>query len=301
MPEPTFILEDILIKEPGDITDPNEKKFLQEHKADLSPDEQTYYASVLELAPAPVAPGTPATGDPSTEFMPKFKDEAEFNAFIDKRVEEKAKALAAKPVATPPGEPGEGESGDLLKDLGVDLNFKFEKDPANWSEFAKQYTTQVFPQFVEALGKLNEKQRQAMISKIEAINQRFDDEIAEIRTKNPDIPKKDTKEGKEFEKALAKVAQKFKGVTSMHEAFEIYQVIPPKPEAEPPVAPPVTPPGQRPATFNPFTRKKALATNVPGSGHPATPGQQPKKYADTAGKSMDDIFSEATAELEKPE
>lgn len=140
-----------------------------------------------------------------------------------------------------------------------------------------------------------------MISKIESINQRFDDEIAEIRTKNPDIPKKDTKEGKEFEKSLAKVAQKFKGVTSMHEAFEIYQAMPKKPDAVVPPVAPETPPGQRPATFNPFLRKKALATNVPGSGHPATPGQQPKKYADTAGKSMDDIFSEATAELEKPE
>jgi len=301
MPEPTFILEDILLKEPTDITDPGEVKFLQEHKADLSPEEQDYFKSALEPA-APAAPEPPAAPD---DVVPTFKTKAEFDTYIEDKAKEIAKTLKPEPtVPEPPAapEPPTGEPVNLLKKLGVKFDFKFEKDPENWSDFAKQYSAQVFPQLADAFTKLNQVQRQEMIAKIEGINQRFDEEIVDIRAKNSDIPKKGTKEGDTWERELAATAQKYKGVTSMNEAYEIWKAT--KGAAAPAAPAPATPPVRsdtRPPAPNPLAAKQRLAANVPGGGTPPNPAAKPKSYKDIAGQSMDDIIAAATEALEKGE
>jgi hypothetical protein len=112
-----------------------------------------------------------------------------------------------------------------------------------------------------------ERHRKAT-ERLESISQEFDNQIAQIRKDNPNLPAQGTEKGNEFERELAEIGAKYKGITNMHDAYEIWGV-------------------KQTKKSRPSSRQRETASKV---GRP-TGGPTPTKkrpYAKVAGRSLDE-------------
>ena len=238
-------LDDVRLKDLDELSS-EEKGFLNEHAADLTDDEKEIFNSVIKKAEPP------PTEEPSEEF--KFKSATEF--------EEKVGSVLSRVLKEnqPPPKPPGGEEPPKTEKI-------FAEQPKDWEEAGQRIVSAV----EEKLVRKNEEVRE----RVKKINEEYDQEIVDIRSANPEIPVKGTKEGDEFETKLAEIGVKFRGVTTMNEAFEIYKALDAKKE-EPP------------------DKQVSLASKVGKSGGASAPPTE-HKYSRIAGKSMDELLEEEMA------
>ena len=244
-------IEDIKVKKAADLTD-DEKGFLKEHSDDLSESEREEFKEVLE-------PKEEEFGFGSKEEFNKAVAEG-----VETSLEARKKARAAEKIKK------------AAKKEGVDFSGLFTEEPKDWGEALSR----IYPEFekkitgsvIDAL-KTQAKERQDRMATIE---KEYDVEVVQIRKDNPEMPKRGTKEGDQFEEELADIGNKYKGVTNMTEAYEIWKVTKGKPGGV-------------------GTRQRGLARKI-GKGKGAPVKAKARPYRELAGKRMDELLEERMAE-----
>ena len=141
-----------------------------------------------------------------------FKSEEDFNAAVETGVQ---KTLEAREKARQEAEEEEKrkKEGKLPERI-----FPEKYTAPEWEEPARK----IIDRAKEEIRREDTERNEEVRGRITAINQEFDNQTAEIRKNNPDLPAKGTPEGDEFERELAEIGTKFKGVTDMNEAFDIW-------------------------------------------------------------------------------
>ena len=195
-------------------------------------------------------PPTEPPKEPPKEEEFKFKSEEEFmekiKGVIDNALEEKVEKEEEPPVEPPPE--------------GI-----FKEAPKDWNEAADT--------IISAYEEKQIAKQEELKARVDKVNQEYDKELEEIRKNNPDLPKKGTEEGNTFEKELASVGLKYKGVTNMNEAYDIYTALHTGGKAEP------------------SSKQTSIASKVSKGGSATAPTGE-KKYSRIAGRSMDDLLEE---------
>lgn len=186
-------LDDIRLKEPDELTD-EEKGFLRENQDDLTDSDREAFASALEESEP--------EDDDGKGFA--FESEEDFENRVS-RVFERVLERQKKPESEPKSEPKDDDEPIFPKDY----------KPADWNEAGQK--------MLEAWEKKQQAKQAEQMKRMEEINKQWDQQLDDIRYKNSDIPKANTKEGKKFDKDLAGILAKYKGVTDMNEAYEIYE------------------------------------------------------------------------------
>jgi len=196
-------LDDILLKEVDELND-EEKKTLNENWDTLSDDDKEVFNEVH------TTPDPPAE-DKHEDKTFTFKDEEDFN----RRVEEKTKQIKEDLLKElkPP------EDKDTNKEDELPNIFPDDYKPKDWNEVAKIIIGKSREETLAYMGKMTQKQK----DRIDEINKEYDVQIENIRANNKDIPAKGTKDGDKFERDLAEIGTKFRGVMNMNDAYDIYQ------------------------------------------------------------------------------
>lgn len=253
-------LDDIRTKEADSLSD-DERGFLKEHKSDLTEDEVTAYKGVVEFDEAKADPEPDPDPEPDTGF--KFNTEEEFEERVSGAVE-----AALKIERETKKEPKKEEWEDRDERF-----FPEDYKAKDWDTAAKDMYPKFEKRVMDRMGKLS-KERQENITRI---NKEYDNQIVDIRKADKDIPARGTKEGNQFETELAQIGAKFKGVTDMTEAYEIYKVTKTKDTGEV------------------SSKQKTLASKVGKSG-----GEGKEKldnYERIASKSLDQLLEEEEEKL----
>lgn len=260
-------LDDARLKELDELTD-DDKKTLQEHKDDLTDDELETFKDVLGEEKGGEEEEEEEGGEEGGE--PTFKTQEEIDEYIDQKWKEKEDTRTQKE------EKDEGEE----KEPEI---FTKKYKPAGWSGFAKD--------LVSTMREMDKKEKEKFSRELKEINKEFDAEIENLRKGGEDIPKKGSKERGEFDRELAKIGMKFKGVTSMGEAYEIYKVTKSKISSK---GEKKEEEGDEGEEGEEGKGKDKTARRVAGgSGGGTPPKGKERKYKDVATRTLDDATDAA--------
>lgn len=194
---PELNLDDVRLKDADELND-DEKKFLDEHQDELTDEERDAFGiEVKEPEPEP---------EPEPKPEPfAFKSKEEFDTAVEERTKAAIEADRRARLE---------EEARKKREVGEPEKI-FEKAPADWEEAGQR--------IVEFQERRTETRDRVVRERIAAINREYDEQIVEIRRQNPNLPAKGTEEGEEFERELAEIGARFKGVTNMTEAYEVYE------------------------------------------------------------------------------
>jgi len=192
-------LEDIRLKDPSEITDPEEQKALTDNWDQLTEEEKTTFD---EFKPEEGGEPKPFTFKSEDELVEKVT-EIQKKIRADEKAEEEARIKEEEAK----------KKGEVIEDF-ADPNYR----PANWNQAFKDMYPKIRDNILKDISNLTAKQRK----QLDEINKGFDEEIAQIRKDNPSLPAKGTKEGIKFDKDLAAIGAKYK-LGSMSDAYNIYK------------------------------------------------------------------------------
>lgn len=244
-------LNDARLKDLDELTD-DDKALLREHKDDLTDEELTAFKDVL------------TEPEPAKEPEPFFKSKEEADTYIEDKINARLADIKVPETKEP-----EPPKDDRFFDEGY--------KPKDWEDYAEK----LFPKFVERMQKMSAAQREKLNQQIAERNKMFDKEIDDLRTKGEPIPARGTKEFEAFDKELAGIGMKFKGVSNMTEAYEIYKATK----------------GTDKGDIS--DSQKQTASRVGKSGGGSGTVTKDRKYKDVAGRSMDDVMNDVISKLEK--
>lgn len=245
-----YDLDDIRLKEPGELED-EEKSFLREHKDDLTDEDRETFGEILSEEEKEEDEGGKGFAFESEEDFVE-KTSRVFEKVLEKREK--------KPEPEP-------------ADKGDERIFPEDFKPKDWEE-AGQHIFKYWD-------KKQQAQRAELQRKADEINKEWDNQLADIRMKNSDLPKAGTKEGAKFDQELSGIIAKYKGVTNMDEAYEIYEATHKKPEKK-----------------EVGDKQKNLAQKV-AAGSSGDANQGERKYEEVAKRSIDDARDAAIKRFEE--
>jgi len=198
-----FNLDDIRLKDADELSD-EERDFLRENKDELTDEELESFGDVL-------------TEEKDEEEEDKHEDE--------EKEEEEEKGFSF-----------ESEEDFIEKTSRVFERVLEKREKKTDTDTEKKETDRIFPEgfkprdWEEAGQKIHEaweRKQKAMADelkrKADEINREWDNQLADLRIKNPNLPKAGTKEGASFDQELSGIIAKYKGVTNMNEAYEIWE------------------------------------------------------------------------------
>lgn len=240
-------IDDIRLKEVDELSD-DEKGFLREHREDLTDEEMESFKGVLE-----------EKKEDEDDKGFSFKSQEELDKYLEEKLEERLEVKEKERQE-------EEERIKREKETGEEEFFPKDYKATNWDEAFKKVYPKLEEKILGKLGKMNAEQK----AKVEEINKTFDKQIDDILAKNKDLPERE-----DLEKELNGIVLKFKGVTDMNEAFEIYKAV---------------------KSAENKDKQKDLAKKI-GSGGGGEKGEEDKrKYLDVHTKSLDELMDE---EIEK--
>ncbi len=252
-------LEDVRLKEADELDD-KEKALLKENWDDLTEEEQSVFKDTVN-------PEEKKKEGKEEEFKFESKEE------LDKTVQDKVDARLAEI------EKEKKEAEDKAKQTkeGEDEPFFPEGYQAkDWNEAAKT----LYPKFREKIFKEQSEARTKAQEQIDNINKEFDEEIKTIAKENKDVPAEGTKEREVFEKELGEIGIKYKGVTTMTDAYDIYKALHSGGEKKEEVG----------------IKQRDLASKVGRTGGEGTEVKE-RTYAKLSGSSMDALVEEELAKM----
>jgi len=265
-------LDDVRNLEPDEVT-AIDIQVLKENKDQLTEDESLRFASFLEEKietpepiidpPAAVVPEpTPApTPVPVPEKITFTKEE------IAELVADEIKKLSSTPAV--PVVPTAEEITPFVPN---------DWEPSGWGE--------VFDKAVEFAAIKNAKMTAAAQKELDTINDTLTSQIDALREAGEPIPAKGTKEYKEFDDSLTKVALEYQ-IPTFTSAYKVWQKI-----NAAPVTPIVTP---KPAVNK---ENKELAEKISGARVENGSSAEAVKYKDIRGKSPRQVADAFLAEME---
>ena len=277
---PELDLEDVRLKEPDELSD-DEAKFLKENAGELTDDEKGIFKEQLKEDEK-----EDEEDDEKKGFSFASKDE--FDTAV---ADATAKAIKAAKDAEEAEKAGkESEKEEKTEDF-----FEEGYKAKNWNEAAKA----MYPKFKERVIADLQGMSKAQKDKLDEINKEFDKEIEELAGKDKAIPTKGTKEREAFEADLADIGVKYKGVTTMTEAYEIYKAVGGKKagdesgegkeeEKEE---------GKTPVEGEVSQKQRDLASKV-SKGGAEKKGDKENSYARIASRKMSDLVAEEIEKLE---
>ena len=257
-------LDEIRLKDVEELDD-EDKKILVERQDELTDEERETFSEVVKFEEKEEKEEKEKEEEEEEEKPFTFGSQEEFDKAVDRAMEAREKARK---------EAEEREKQEKEEGLKEGAFFPEGYKAPGWDEAMRV----VYPKFREMLlgdiRKLNESQRRRM----DEIDKGFDAEIETIRSDNPDLPKKGSKEGDAFEAELADIGVRFRGVTNMTEAYDIYKETHQEGEGE--------------DKGKVSDRQRELARKVSKGGGKGGGESKERKYKEIASRSMDDLLEE---------
>ena len=250
--------EDIRLKESDDLDD-NDKKILADNWDQLTDEEHEAFKDVVEVKKE--EPEEKKEKEEEEDKGIVFKTQAELDAAVEKVIEAREKARV------------EEEERKKREVEGREERFFPEGYKAkDWEDAAKELFPKFKDRIVRDLADASAKQRQ----KLEEIEKGFDVEIETLKKSGEEIPDVGTDERDKFDADLAEIGLKYKGVSNMTEAYDIYKALQGK-------------------GGGPSERQKEIAGKV-GKGGSEKKSTEVPSY-NRLRKSMDELLEEAGEEL----
>lgn len=268
----TMTLDDVRNLEPDEVT-PIDIQVLKENKDQLTEDENLRFASFLEEkieTPEPIAdPPAAVVPDPEPIVTPEPEKITLTKEEISSLVAEEIKKLSPAPVNVPTKEE-------------IEPFIPEDWEPKGWGE--------VFEKVTE-FAKVKEARMTAAAQKeLDTINDTLTSQIDVLRDAGEPIPAKGTKEYKEFDDSLTKVALEYQ-IPTFTSAYQVWKKINSSAPASAIVPEPVV---VKPVNAD----NKAVAAKIGGAKiENGSPDTTPK-YKDIRGKSPRQVADSFLEELE---
>jgi len=249
-------LDEIRLKEVSELTD-DEKKALNSNWSKLTSEEQDYFDEVKS--------------EEDKGFKLEFKTEDEFNAYLNKRVED---TLETRRKA-------KEEEKKKVKVSDEDRFFPEGYKAKDWNEAFTTALPKIEDRVVKAISSMSKK-RQEDLARIE---KEYNKELDSIVKSNKDLPQ-EGKEREAWESEVAQVGVKYK-LVSMKDAYKVWQALGAKSESGEGRT-------QIPYEGQPAgTEQRRVASKV-GKGYGTSSSAKKTKYV--PGRRLDDLIDQRLQE-----